>query len=625
MHEQKQEQQLDSRKHGLRCGLEIHQQLEGRKLFCRCPTKIIEQNPDFTIRRRLRAAAGETEEIDLAAAHEMGKGREFIYQGYNETTCLVELDESPPLPFSQENLATAVQIAKMLHCSIVDEIQVMRKTVVDGSNTSGFQRTALIGMDGWMELKETGSKISKRISIPTVCIEEDACRIIERGEGTVTYRLDRLGIPLIEIATGPDIDSPEEAKEVAAHIGMILRSTGKVKRGLGTIRQDVNVSIAKGQRAEIKGAQDLKLLPEIVRSEVQRQVQLMEIFSQLSKQGAKVHEKIHDVTRIFEITSSKLVQNTIKKGGKVLGIRLEGFHGLLGRDIQPGRRFGTELSDHAKTAGVMGLIHSDEDLSKYSFSHEEVRKAREELGADSQDAFILVADKRERAEAALQQVIARARQFTLLKEVRNANDDGTSSFLRPMPGAARMYPETDLQVIRLSQEFIDSIAIPELIEQKTERFERQYGLSGDVAADMAKNHHRFEEYASRFGKVKPTVIARYLGSASAEVKTATGIEVDAEAHIEEIFPLLENGKVAKEALVELLASKARGEKVDLSRFGAISDEELKEGMKEIVSNDPSASVQALMGEAMKLYRGKADGKRIMGILKALKNLENSQD
>ena len=593
------------------CGLEIHQQLDTNKLFCSCSSAVRDDEPHFTVTRALRASAGETGEVDAAAAHEQKKAKSFIYQGYHDATCLVETDEEPPHPLNQEALQTVLTLAKLMHCHILDTIIVMRKTVVDGSNTSGFQRTALVATDGWIEVA------GNSIRIPTVCIEEDAARQISANAHVVTYRLDRLGVPLIEIATGPDIHDAEQAKEVAGYIGMLLRSTGKVKRGLGTIRQDVNISIADGARVEIKGAQDLRLIPTIVNFEAQRQQQLLSIFSELKKRKAQAHDTIHDVTRIFEMTQSKLVARTLKGGGAVLGIRLEGFHGLLGMEIQVGRRFGTELSDYAKMRGVLGLIHSDEDLTKYSLSEEEIGQVREELGVGAQDAFVLIADAPEKAAQALQEVVGRARRLALPKEVRKANEDGTSSFLRPMPGAARMYPETDIPAIVPD---LTHIVLPELIEQKIGRFEKQYGLSKDLAQEMAKNHSRFEEFAHRYANVKAIIIARYLSSAGSDVKATFGVEMDAldvEMHADELLGLLDAGRIAKEALVELLGAKARGEHIDASRFMAVDDADLKQGLQDIIAKNPAASVQALMGEAMKQYRGKIDGKKIMNLLQEL--------
>jgi len=276
---------------GFKCGIEIHQQLEGHKLFCNCLTEIRKDNPDFKVIRRLRASAGEEGKVDQAALHEQKKQKYFIYQGYNDINCDVELDEEPPHPINQEALKAAFQVAKMLNCEIVDEIQVMRKTVIDGSNTSGFQRTMLISMNGFLEVNK------KRIGIDVVCLEEEACQIVDRTKEYDVYNLSRLGIPLIEIATKADIKTPEEAREVAAKIGMILRSTGACKRGIGTIRQDVNLSIKDGARVEIKGFQELRSISKVIDYEIERQLKLI-------KEGKKVEEEVRKAEE--DLTTSYL-------------------------------------------------------------------------------------------------------------------------------------------------------------------------------------------------------------------------------------------------------------------------------------------------------------------------------
>jgi len=273
--------EINYQKLGFKCGLEIHQQLEGKKLFCSCPTLNSDQEPDVKFERRLRAVAGETGEVDIAAKHEMEKGKKFIYEADSNDTCLVEYDEEPPHELNKQALETALKVSLLLNAKIVDEIQVMRKTVVDGSNVSGFQRTALVAQDGFIETSKG------KIGIPTICLEEEAAQKLEEKNGSVIYRLDRLGIPLIEIATSADIKNNEHAKEVAAYLGMILRSVG-VKRGLGTIRQDVNVSIEKGARTEIKGFQDLKSIPKVIDYEIHRQLDAINKGKKLNKEVRRV-------------------------------------------------------------------------------------------------------------------------------------------------------------------------------------------------------------------------------------------------------------------------------------------------------------------------------------------------
>jgi Glu-tRNA(Gln) amidotransferase subunit E-like FAD-binding protein len=272
---------MDYKKLGFKSGIEIHQQLEGKKLFCNCPTEIRKDKPDFTFDRKLRASAGESGKVDIAAAYEQLKGKLFTYWGYDDITCLVEMDEEPPGPINKDALKTCLQIAQILNCRIVDKIQVMRKTVVDGSNTSGFQRTALVGMNGHIDIN------GKKIRISSVCLEEEACQVMNRTKDHDTYNISRLGIPLIEIATEPDIANPLECKDTAAKIGMILRSTGACKRGIGSIRQDVNISIKGGERVEIKGFQDLKSIPKVVDNEIQRHLDLLKKKKKIEKEVRK--------------------------------------------------------------------------------------------------------------------------------------------------------------------------------------------------------------------------------------------------------------------------------------------------------------------------------------------------
>lgn len=274
---------------GFKAGLEIHQQLDGKKLFCDCPAINSTKEPDRSCERKLRAVVGETGEVDIAAAHETAKAKKFIYVSNSEDTCQYEYDEEPPGNVNLYHLKTAIIVSKLLNAKIVDEIQVMRKIVVDGSNVSGFQRTMLVGYDGYIETEKG------KVEIPTILLEEEAAQKLEDGKDFVKYKLDRLGIALLEISTDASLKDPEHVKEVAAHIGMILRSTEKVKRGLGTIRQDVNVSIKGGARTEIKGFQDLRSIPKVIEKEIERQQKLI-------KSSKKIDEEVRKANADFSTT-----------------------------------------------------------------------------------------------------------------------------------------------------------------------------------------------------------------------------------------------------------------------------------------------------------------------------------
>lgn len=596
--------QLDYKKLGLRCGLEIHQQLDTNKLFCQCPSQIIDEDYDYEIFRKLRAVAGETGRVDIAAQHEQKKQKTYVYQGNYKNSCLVELDEEPPHEMNSFALEIVLQVCKMISAKIVDQIQVMRKTVVNGSNTSGFQRTSLVGRDGHIIVD------GKKIRISTVCIEEDSCRIIKNeGEFTV-YALDRLGVPLIEIATHADITTPQEAKDVAEYIGMLLRSTNKVKRGLGTIRQDVNVSIKNGARTEIKGAQDLRQLKKLVELEVLRQKNLLELKEKLKP--AKHAPIITDLTKIFQQTTCNILRNQ-----PVFGIRLEGLSGFLGNEIQPHKRLGAELSDYAKTAGVKGLFHSDEILEDYGISKQEKEKACQELDIGKKDAFVIIAAEKEKAELALNRVIDRISILheKIPKEVRKANDDGSSTYLRPMPGHSRMYPETDIPAIIPEQKDIEA---PLLLTEKKDNYKKVFGISDDLAGQIVKKRISLETYTNQYQNIDPVFLAEYLVNMEKEARKRFGVNADVKKFAHEILPRLDNKEIPKEAVLEILVDLAKGKKVNWEGF-SVEEEILIKELEEIVNKFPELGIQALMGEAMKTLKGRVSGKKVIEILKRLKD------
>ena len=545
---------LDYRALGLICGIEIHQQLDTTsKLFCGCPTKhreVVESNFEFF--RYLRPSRSELGEIDRAALEEVLVSRRFHYKSY-DSTCLVEADEEPPREINAEALEISLVIALLLNMKIVDELETMRKMVIDGSNTSGFQRTGYVGSDGWIETS------CGAVGISILSLEEEAARIIEDRGDSVVYSLDRLGIPLVEIGTAPDIVSPAHAREVASYLGMILRSTGRVKRGLGTIRQDVNVSIKGGARVEIKGVQALNLVDKVVEFEALRQVRLLEIRDQLALCRASVDDAVRDVTDIFAATGSKVLARSLKSGGVVLACLLAGFAGLVGREIQPDRRLGSEMSDRAKRAGVGGIFHTDE-LPAYGITPAEVAAVRCLLAAGEGDAVIMVTGPRGRADKALQAVLVRAREALAFvpEETRRALPNGCSEYMRPLPGSARMYPETDVPSVVITAEMLRQLQLPELFLARSERYVRQYGLSVEQARVIAAspNYPLFEEIVQNYS-VSSSIVVRALETTPIEL-AREGVAVSnlTEQHYKDSLALVSQGLVAKEGLTDLLRALA---------------------------------------------------------------------
>ena len=625
---------FDYRSLGLVCGIEIHQQLDSNcKLFCGCPTKLREVgDSNFEFFRYLRPSRSELGEIDKAALEEVLVSRKFIYKSY-DTTCLVEADEEPPREVNPEALEISLIIARLLKMRIVDELQTMRKTVIDGSNTSGFQRTAYVASDGHIDTS------CGKVGIGILCLEEEAARIIEDRGDELVFSLDRLGIPLVEIGTAPDIVSPAHARESAQILGMVLRSTGRVKRGLGTIRQDVNVSIKGGARVEIKGVQELNLIDRIVEMEVQRQVNLLEIRDELQRRGANVDCQITDVTGIFSATGSKVIKSSLKSGGVVLACLLRGFAELVGREVQPGRRLGTELSDRAKRAGVGGIFHTDE-LPAYGITAEEVRAVRSLLKASDQDCVVMVTAPAGRAEMGLQGAAARAREAIagVPEETRRALPDGASEYMRPLPGSARMYPETDVPSVVIDEGMLQSLVLPELFAERSARFEREYGLNQELSKVMAAspNYLLFEEILERYD-VAPSIVVRALETIPIEL-TREGVSLASltDQHYLDCFALVCDGRVAKEGLVDLLRAMAKNPQISAADaslnagLAGVDKSEVENVVHSIVSaksdlvrSKGERSIGPLMGLVMKELRGKADGALVSATLK--KEIQNILD
>ncbi len=617
---------MDYKKLGLKMGLEIHQQLNTeKKLFCPCKCELTDKKPDYKLLRYLRPTQSELGKIDRAAFEESRRKLKFIYESYDYETCLVESDDEPPHPLNMEALEIAMIIASILHMNIIDEFHTMRKQVIDGSNTGGFQRTGLVATDGYLET-EYGI-----VKIENLCLEEDAARRISQKKGKVVFRLDRLGIPLLEVTTDPSIKHPEQVKEVAYQLGQVLRST-KVKRGLGTIRQDLNISIAEGARVEIKGVQDLDLMPKMVENEVKRQLKLIEIMKELQSREATVDNEIHNLNKIFEKTESKIISKALSKGGNVLAIKLGGFKGLIGKEVQPGRRFGTELAGYAKKMGVSGIFHIDE-LPAYGITDVDIERIANHLKLSENDAFIIVADEDEKARNAIMEVQRRAK--TSIKEVpeetRKALEDANSEYLRPLPTASRMYVETDILTTVISKEQINDIRsnLPELPNEKKQRIIDQYKLSEDIASQLVRldKVENFEDIMST-SKLDPTTVGSTLAYTLKELRR-DGNDVSRldNKMLKDTFALVEDGKIVKEAVSEVIVGlcNEEGSPEQIARslniimlsekeVEKIIDEILFENIK-IVEERGMGAIGALMGKSMQKLQGKADGKLVNKLLR----------
>jgi glutamyl-tRNA(Gln) amidotransferase subunit E len=626
--------EIDFAEAGLKVGLEIHQQLKTRtKLFCSCPPELFKGDPEIAFLRRLRPTQSELGQVDPAAFFEFQKGIKICYEANKATSCLVEMDEEPPHSLNMEAVGIVLTVALMMNATPIDEIHVMRKTVIDGSNTTGFQRTCVIAMDGWIKVEE------KTVPIQHASLEEDAARKTgyeEQGK-VLRYRIDRLGIPLIEVATAPVIHSPGEAQEVALAIGTVLRDTGKVMRGLGTIRQDLNVSISKGALVEIKGVQELDLISRVVEFEVQRQLNLVKIREELRNRGLEADRLTEDfvnVTSVFKQTECKLLLKALKNNHVIKAVKLLGFKGFLKRELMPNFRFGTELADRARFWGrVGGIFHTDE-LPAYGITSEEVKALRTSVCAGEKDAVVFVADVSENVTDALSAVVIRAREAIdgVPAETRAANADGTTRYMRPRPGAARMYPETDIPPTSITSDFVESVRsnLPEPAKKRFMRLTKQYHLNRKLASQIVNSEYRelFEEIAKSSG-VAATTVAVFLTETLKSLKR-DGVEVEkvSEDQMADIFEGVGSKQIAKEALADVFVwfsqneNKRFDDAVDALGLKMLSKAELSKLVDQVISTNRQSinrlgknAFGMFMGLIMKDVRGKADPELIKEILK----------
>jgi glutamyl-tRNA(Gln) amidotransferase subunit E len=617
---------------GLKAGLEIHQQLDTKeKLFCSCSPQLFKEEPEFTFLRRLRPTQSELGQVDPAALFEFQKGTMILYETNSDTACLVEMDEEPPHSLNREAVEISAIAALMMNAKPVDEIHVMRKTVIDGSNTTGFQRTCVVALNGEITIK------GKKVPIQHISLEEDAARKTGKEGQLIHYRIDRLGIPLIEVTTAPVIYSPEEAEETARAIGRILRATRRVRRGLGTIRQDLNVSIREGALIEIKGVQELGLVSQIIENEVRRQLSLLEIRDELKKRGVKKEDLEVDfvnIDSVFKETKCKVVAKALKENKPVLAVRLPGFAGLLSRELAQGMRLGAELADVARFWGrVGGIFHTDE-MPAYGVTVEEVNQIGKLLKQDSQDTIVFVADTLENATDALMGMIERAKTALegVPEETRAANPDGTTKYMRPRPGAARMYPETDVPPIQLTKEYLEDLRnqLPELPEQLMKRLMAEYKLNRKLAKQILDSEYLslFESLAKETG-VAPTVISVGLTETLKALKRdGVNVEGISNEQFKELFTLVGAGKTAKESIPELLTWLSNHEEATASNalkslgLGMISQKELEELVDDVVEKNwdfvetrGKGALGPLMGMIMKRARGRVKAGVVSEILK----------
>ncbi len=607
---------------GVRVGLEIHQQLAtSRKLFCSCPPT---ESGEYSIRfqRRLRASKSEMGELDPAALFESAKSGTILYFADPQNSCLVERDEEPPHELDADAKEIALIIASALKSKVFREVFPMRKTVIDGSNTAGFQRTMLISQGGHYEVGD------KKIGIQSVCLEEDAAKILGDEGSARKYGLERLGVPLVEIATEPFEAEPGRIRDIALALGRILRSTKRVKRGLGSIRQDVNVSITGGAVIEVKGVQQLDQLEAVVEYEARRQHGLMKISGEIRgrdwSHGSGDRVEITDAMRDCK---SRIVRDAIGKGHGIFGIAFKNLGGVFGFAPYEGVRLGREVAELVRFFGIGGVFHSDE-LPNYGVDEADVENIRKGIKASEGDAFLVLAAPAGGVHAVIDQIISRIeyiRDHGIPADTRLATPAGETRFLRPRPGAARMYPETDVPPVIISEQELSDArrSVPKSWDEAVREIQDRYGLNAQLAEQIFDS-----EYIETFEKIcgssknPPNFVASTLCSTITNLERG-GLDSArlSEGVMVRVFGLLDGEKISKESVgmvFEGIMSGGDPEQVIAEASGgSLSDERLDAMLEQIVSENRAIIERQgarasgpLMGIAMKTLRGKASGEKI---------------
>lgn len=620
--------QLD--KIGLLVGLEIHQQLAtGAKLFCNCkPIESDEYSIKFS--RKLRITSSELGEFDPSAIFEKSKEKTILYSRNPQSSCLVEQDDEPPHDLDHNAKETVLIMASALKSNIFNEIYVMRKLVIDGSNTSGFQRTMLVSTGGSLEVN------GKSIGVQSICLEEDAAKLLRDSGDTREYSLDRLGIPLVEIALDPVAGTPQEIRDIALTLGRMLRATKRVGRGIGSIRQDVNVSIEGGGSViEVKGVQKLDQLEKVIEYEAKRQHGLKIIAEKLRTLKTEkiiVENDVKNVADVFKSCKSKIIQKSLSEGSSIKAMKIKGLAGMFGWEPYPGIRLGKQLGELVRFFGLGGLFHSDE-LPNYGIEEPEIQQIRNILNMGLDDAFIIVAGNEKKLDTVIGSIIKRIEDAKngIPAETRAATITGETVFLRPRPGSSRMYPETDIPPIIVTNTEIEQAKskIPKSWEENLLALQKQYELNQQLSVQVFDSEYLdLFETICKDKRVSPNFVASTLcGTITNLERQGMDSGLLKTTDILEAFSLVTEGKIAKESLEMIFTSimsgksKTISEAIKSNALNTIEDtelhkilDELIESSSKIIEEQGLRSMGPLMGLAMKTLRGKVDGQKLNQLL-----------
>lgn len=616
----------DYRKIGFKSGLEVHQQLlTEKKLFCRCPAGKYSEEFHAEILRHMRPTLSELGEYDGTALMEFKTKKEIIYRINRATVCTYEMDDTPPFPMNDNALDIAIEIGLLLDSNIVDELHIARKQYLDGSIPTGFQRTAIVCTNGKILYK------NRDINIIQMSIEEDSCREISDFGHKRVYNTDRLGMPLIEIVTAPEMKTPFEVAEVNQIIRRLTRSTGHVREGVGAGREDVNVSVTGGTRIEIKGVSSIKAIPLLTYNEAMRQWNLLKLREELHQRGiteATFEAKVDDVTKLVRKTYYEPVRNAVAQGKVVKCVTLRGFKGLLSWKTQTDTFFAKEFSDRVRVIACIStlpnIIHSDS--AENTLSTNDGQKIRKLVGADDEkDTLVLVWGEPADAEMAANEIIIRAKEATIgiPSETRQALRDGTTGFERILPGPERMYPDTDLPPIIISEERVNRLAehLPEKFWLREKKYS-ELNISNDLIKPLSiSKFAKLFDYAVYDLKLEPKFTANVLIQFIKRLKKNNlNVNYLTSENLEPLFLALSQGKMVKDgfyyAMKNIIAANGKINEDTIPQPASNNDikKEFKNGLEKIYRMkfyNPQKKKDILIALILTELRGRVNGKQIM--------------
>jgi glutamyl-tRNA(Gln) amidotransferase subunit E len=629
-------ERLDYQSVGLIAGLEVHQQLlTDHKLFCRCPAGLYTETHDGEVLRHMRPTLSELGEYDGTALMEFKTKKEIIYLLNHLNVCTYEMDDTPPFLVNQDALDVAIEICLSMNMDIIDEVHIARKQYLDGSIPTGFQRTAIVGLSGSLPFN------GRNLTITHVSLEEDSCREVKDRGHRIVWRTDRLGMPLTETVTGPELVTPEEVRDAALLCGLVARTTGRVRTGIGASRQDVNVSVRGGQRVEIKGVPRASYAVKLVHNEAIRQVNLLRFREELHRRGMHASEDIliaaFDVTDIFAEADLGFMRRAIQSGGKIFAARLEGGLGLAQFPTQPDTIFLDELSGRIRVIACLDeppIVLSGSLMPEFPGKHKYLDRLRKRMHLGENDDYFIVFGPEADCRTAVEEI--RLRFVDAMKgvpqETRQALTGGYTTFERILPGPDRMYPDTDSPPTRITAERVAQTR-SRLRPPPWERFAK-YGawrVPRETTEFLIRRGGAqiVDALVEKTG-VDGLMAAIEIGQrAKAMQRAGIPLERLGEAEWVQVFDLFTGGKIPREAIQPVAAHIARNPGVDAAAAAANLGFSLRdraawtrelngillENRRFDQSNADKKYLHNLVGQSVRQLRGKAPAKEVAEFLK----------